>query len=111
MRTRGLSLSLVKNPDILQEVCQRKGDRVVVGFAAESHDVVAAARRKIERKGCDLLVANDISRSDAGFNVDTNAVLFVSPGGEVEESALLSKDEIAAQILDRVEKLRGERSS
>jgi phosphopantothenoylcysteine decarboxylase/phosphopantothenate--cysteine ligase len=108
---QGLSLSLVKNPDILQEICQQKGDRVVVGFAAESHDVAAAARRKIERKGCDLLVANDISRSDAGFNVDTNAVLFVSPGGQVEESALLSKDDIAAQILDRVEKLRGERAS
>jgi phosphopantothenoylcysteine decarboxylase/phosphopantothenate--cysteine ligase len=106
-----LTLSLVKNPDILQEVCERKGNRVVVGFAAESHDVAAAARRKIVRKGCDLLVANDISRSDAGFNVDTNAVLFVSPDGTIEESALLSKDQIAAQILDRIEKLRGERAS
>ena len=101
-----LTLKLVANPDILAEVCQRKGDRVVVGFAAESHDVVEAARRKIARKGCDLLVANDISRADAGFDVDTNAVFFVTPSGEVEETALLSKQAVAAQILDRVQKLQ-----
>jgi phosphopantothenoylcysteine decarboxylase/phosphopantothenate--cysteine ligase len=107
----GMTLSLVTNPDILREVCERKGDRVVVGFAAESHDVVAAARRKIARKGCDLLVANDISRSDAGFGVDTNAVYFVTPTGQVEEIPLLSKDEIASQLLDRVQKLCSERSA
>jgi phosphopantothenoylcysteine decarboxylase/phosphopantothenate--cysteine ligase len=105
----GISLKLVTNPDILKEVCERGGDRIVVGFAAESHDVVEAARRKIVRKGCDLLVANDVSREDAGFNVDTNAVFFVTPSLEVEEIPLLSKREVAAQILDRVEKLRGER--
>jgi phosphopantothenoylcysteine decarboxylase/phosphopantothenate--cysteine ligase len=107
----GMTLSLVTNPDILREVCERKGDRVVVGFAAESHDVVAAARRKIVRKGCDLLVANDISRTDAGFGVDTNAVYFVTPTGQVEEIPLLSKDEIASQLLDRVQKLCSERSA
>ena len=68
--------------------------------------MVEAARRKIIRKGCDLLVANDVSRSDAGFDVDTNAVYFVSPDGEVEELPLLAKSEVAAQLLDRVEKLR-----
>jgi phosphopantothenoylcysteine decarboxylase/phosphopantothenate--cysteine ligase len=107
----GMTLRLVTNPDILREVCERKGDRVVVGFAAESHDVVAAARRKIVRKGCDLLVANDISRTDAGFGVDTNAVYFVTPTGQVEEIPLLSKDEIASQLLDRVQKLCSERSA
>jgi len=106
---QGLTLNLVPNPDILKEVCGAEGDRIVVGFAAESHDLVEAARRKIARKGCDLLVANDISREDAGFNVDTNAVLFVAPSGEVEEIPLSSKREVAAQILDRVEKLLGER--
>ena len=102
----GMTLELVANPDILAEVCQQKGKRVVVGFAAESHDVVAAARRKIIRKGCDLLVANDVSRSDAGFDVDTNAVYFVSPGGEVEELPLLTKVEVASHLIDRVVKLR-----
>ena len=102
----GMTLELVANPDILVEVCRQKGKRVVVGFAAESHDVVAAARRKIIRKGCDLLVANDVSRSDAGFDVDTNAVYFVSPGGEVEELPLLTKVEVASHLIDRVVKLR-----
>lgn len=105
----GLSLELVRNPDILADVCAAEGERVVVGFAAESHDVVAAARRKIERKGCDLLVANDVSREDAGFDVDTNAVLFVWPGGETEELPLMTKAEVASQLLDRVEKMRGGR--
>jgi phosphopantothenoylcysteine decarboxylase/phosphopantothenate--cysteine ligase len=105
----GLTLELVRNPDILAEIAATPGDRVLVGFAAESHDVAAAARRKIERKGCDLLVANDVSRADAGFDVDTNAVLFVWPDGEAEELPLLSKREVAAHLLDRVQKIRGGR--
>jgi phosphopantothenoylcysteine decarboxylase/phosphopantothenate--cysteine ligase len=106
----GLSLELVPNPDILAEVCrltrEAGSSRVVVGFAAESHDVLEAARRKIARKGCDLLVANDVSRSDAGFDVDTNAVHFVYPDGEVEDLPLLGKDEVAGHLLDRIAKLR-----
>ena len=105
----GPTLELVPNPDILQEISAERGARVVVGFAAESHDVVAAARRKIARKGCDLIVANDVSRSDAGFESDRNAVWFVWPGGDVEELPLLAKSEVARRLLDRVEKLRGER--
>jgi phosphopantothenoylcysteine decarboxylase/phosphopantothenate--cysteine ligase len=105
-----MQIDLVANPDILAEISRERGDRVVVGFAAESHDVVEAARRKLERKGCDLMVANDISRRDAGFDTDENAVILVSPGGEAEELPLLSKAEVAARILDRVEKLRGARS-
>jgi len=104
-----LTLELEANPDILAEICRDKGDRVIVGFAAESRDVVEAARRKLERKGCDLLVANDISREDIGFDSDDNAVVFVWPGGEIQELPILSKAEIAAQLLDHVEKLRKER--
>jgi len=107
----GITLRLVTNPDILAEVCSQKGDRLVVGFAAESEDVVQSARRKLERKGCDLLVANDVSRADAGFDVDTNSVYLLTRNGEVEEIPLLSKREIAAQILDRVEKMRNETAS
>ena len=66
-------------------------------------------RRKLERKGCDLIVANDISRSDAGFEVDANAVLFVWPTGELEELPLLPKQGVAEQLLDRIEKLRENR--
>lgn len=100
------TLSLVQNPDILAEISQKKGDRTIVGFAAESHDVVEAARRKLARKGCDLIVANDISRADSGFEVDENAVLFVWPNGELEELPLLPKRGVAAQLFDRIEKLR-----
>ena len=100
-----LRLDLVPNPDILAEVVAAPGERVVVGFAAESEDVIPAAQRKLARKGCALIVANDVSRTDAGFDVETNAVSFVWPGGEVEELPLLPKDEVAAQLLDRVEKL------
>jgi phosphopantothenoylcysteine decarboxylase/phosphopantothenate--cysteine ligase len=105
----GLTLSLVRTPDILAEVSRQKGDRVVVGFAAESHDVLAAARRKLERKGCDLIVANDISRPDSGFDVDQNTVSFVWPGGEVETLPPLPKREVASRLLDRVRKLRSAR--
>ncbi len=72
--------------------------------------MVESARRKLVRKGCDLLVANDVSRDDAGFGSDSNAVIFVWPGGDIEELPLMSKAEVASQLLDRVEKLRRERS-
>jgi phosphopantothenoylcysteine decarboxylase/phosphopantothenate--cysteine ligase len=101
-----LTLELVQNPDILQEISARKGDRTIVGFAAESHDVVAAAKRKLSRKGCDLIVANDISRADAGFEVDENAVIFVWPSGEIESLSLLPKSGVSAELFDRIEKLR-----
>ncbi len=105
----GLSLELVRNPDILAEICRDKGKRVVVGFAAESHDVIATARSKIARKGCDLLVANDVSNADSGFDVDHNTVSFVWPAGDVESLPPLSKDEVAGHLLDRVTKLLGDR--
>jgi len=104
----GVDLSLVRNPDILAEVCRQKGDRVVVGFAAESHDVIPSARRKLARKGCDLMVANDISQPDSGFDADQNSVSFVWPGGGVETLPPLPKSEVAARLLDRVRALRGE---
>ncbi len=102
-----LTLELERNPDILAELCADKGDRTVVGFAAESHDLVESARRKLARKGCDLLVANDISAKATGFDADDNAVVFVWPDGQIEELPALPKSAVAAQLLDRVAKLRG----
>jgi len=102
----GMTLALVRNPDILAEVAASREGRTVVGFAAEAGDPVAAARRKLERKGCDLMVANDVSRAGSGFDTDTNAVWLVWPGGEVEELPLTTKAEVAEHLLDRVEKLR-----
>jgi phosphopantothenoylcysteine decarboxylase/phosphopantothenate--cysteine ligase len=111
----GLELALVRNPDILAEISRERGPggergaRIVVGFAAESRDVIAAARRKLARKGCDLMVANDVSRGDAGFESDKNAVALLTPDGDVEELPLLDKREVAARVWDRIEKLRGAR--
>jgi len=102
----GVTLELVRNPDILAELCRRKGSRTVVGFAAESGELVETARRKLARKGCDLLVANEIGQAGSGFDADQNAVVFVWPDGDVEELPRLPKREVAAQLLDRVEKLR-----
>jgi phosphopantothenoylcysteine decarboxylase/phosphopantothenate--cysteine ligase len=108
-----MQLELVRNPDILAEVARTSREdgsgRIVVGFAAESEDLVEAARRKLARKGCHLIVANDVSRAGAGFDADTNAVTLVWPGGEVEELPLQSKAEVAVQLLDRIEKLRSAR--
>ncbi len=106
---QGLSLELVENPDILAEISARKGARTIIGFAAESDDVVGAARRKLARKGCDLIVANDISRTDSGFEVEQNAVVLVWPDGGLEELPLLPKPGVAAALFDRIEKLRDRR--
>jgi len=104
-----MTLTLERTRDILGklgEVRSRVTGRgpVLVGFAAETSDVVARAREKRARKNVDLIVANDVSRSDAGFDVDTNAVTLVTAEG-VEEVPLQSKTAVAARILDRVEAL------
>ena len=100
-----MELRLVRTPDILAELGRGRGGEtrpVLVGFAAESGDPVARAREKLQRKQADFIVANDISRPDAGFEVDTNAVTIVS--AEAEQHVPMSpKAEIAAAILDRAE--------
>jgi phosphopantothenoylcysteine decarboxylase/phosphopantothenate--cysteine ligase len=103
-----MTLVLRRTPDILADLGRMRsaGVRgpVLVGFAAETDDVVARASAKRERKHADLIVANDVSRTDAGFEVDTNAVTIVGPDG-AETLPLMSKARVASAILDRVEKL------
>ena len=103
-----LTLVLKKTPDILGELGQRRVARgsgpLLVGFAAETEDVIAHATAKRERKHADLIVANDVSRSDAGFDVENNAVTIIGPSG-AEALPLQSKSRVAAEILDRVERL------
>jgi phosphopantothenoylcysteine decarboxylase/phosphopantothenate--cysteine ligase len=77
---------------------------VLVGFAAETENVVARAVEKREKKHVDLIIANDVARSDAGFDVDTNAVIVIGPDG-TEPLPLQTKARVAADILDRVEKV------
>ena len=102
-----LSLDLVRTPDILAELGRARGARkgpLLIGFAAQSGDPVDAARRKLQAKGADMIVANDISRRDAGFDSDANAVTLVTADG-VEAVPLAPKTAIASVILDRAEKL------
>jgi phosphopantothenoylcysteine decarboxylase/phosphopantothenate--cysteine ligase len=102
-----LTLQLVRNPDILRDVCERKGARTVVGFAAETSDVLEHARAKLARKGCDLIVANDVSRGDIGFDSDRNEVAIVGPAtDDLVRVPAAAKREVAARILDRVREVR-----
>lgn len=100
-----LILPLEKNPDILAELGKLKGNRLLVGFAAETVDLLENARKKLTEKNLDLIVANDVSRDDAGFDVDTNAVRLLYRDGSGEELPLLGKDEVADQLLDRIARL------
>ena len=106
-----MTLVLKKTPDILADLGARRlasgTGPILVGFAAETQDVVARAKAKRERKHADLIVANDVSRADAGFGVETNAVIIVGPDGPdaVEALPLQSKARVAAAILDRIEAL------
>ena len=95
-------VALEPTPDILAELGKRKGKRILVGFAAETDDLVANARKKLQRKNLDLMVANDVGQAGAGFDADTNVVKILDAMGGVEELPLLSKREVADRILDRV---------
>ncbi len=103
-----LTITLKKNPDILADLGQRRlaagHGPMLVGFAAETEDVVARAAAKRERKHVDVIVANDVSRADAGFEVDANAVTIVGAGG-AESVPLQSKSGVASAILNHVERL------
>jgi phosphopantothenoylcysteine decarboxylase/phosphopantothenate--cysteine ligase len=93
---------LVQNPDILKGLGRLKTRQVLVGFAAETHDLEAEARRKLIEKNLDLIVANDVNRPDSGFQVDTNEVTLIAREGKAEALPLLSKEEVAERLLNRV---------
>lgn len=97
-----LSLRLVRNPDILAEMGRRKGDRFLVGFAAETDDLAGNAAKKLQEKNLDMVVANDITRKGAGFGVDTNIVKILDRDGGVEDLPLMGKDELADVLLNRI---------
>jgi phosphopantothenoylcysteine decarboxylase/phosphopantothenate--cysteine ligase len=99
-----LTLELVRTPDILSEV---KGGFIKVGFAAESEDLVANARKKLAQKGLDLIVANDITEPESGFGADSNKVTIIDKQGNLESLPLMSKREVAERVLDRVAGMGG----
>jgi phosphopantothenoylcysteine decarboxylase/phosphopantothenate--cysteine ligase len=97
-----LTLELVKNPDIVGEV---QGNLIKVGFAAETENLLENAMLKIKQKRLDLIVANDITSPNSGFEVNTNKVTLISHNGEIEQFPLMLKSEVAHKILDKVAKL------
>ena len=95
-----ITLELVKNPDILADLCKNKTSQTIVGFCAESENLMENAKTKIEKKGCDYLIANDISRSDIGFNSDENEVTILYNNGAIKKISKAPKNVIARKILE-----------
>lgn len=97
-----LTLELVKNPDILKGLCEKKTSQIVVGFCAESENLLENAKEKIRKKGCDFLVANDISRKDIGFSSEDNEVTILDKDGNLKRIEKASKNVIARKILEYI---------
>lgn len=100
--TDNLTLELVKNPDILKDISKMERKAIIVGFCAESENLIENAKIKIQNKGCDYLVANDISRKDIGFNSNENEVYILDKNLNIQHIEKDSKINIAKQILERV---------
>jgi|GEM_PF-48430 len=103
----GPELRLEPTADILMTIKPRKGKRVVVGFAAETFEVEAEARRKLDAKGLDMIVANDVTQADAGFDVDTNRVVLITKTAVPLPLPLMSKREVGERIVEWVEERAG----
>ena len=102
-----LTLVLEKNPDILKELGEKKRTgQILVGFAAETQNLLEYAKAKLEKKNLDMIVANDVSRKDAGFNTDTNVVKLLYRNGTIEELPIMTKQKLADELLNRVLKIK-----
>ncbi len=101
-KMESMTLELVKNPDILQGLGSKKSHQILVGFAAETEHVIKYGQDKVVRKNLDMLVANDVSKSNAGFNVDTNEGYFLYPDKEPKELPNMKKSDLARHILEEV---------
>ena len=99
-----MTIELVKNPDILKGLGEKKSAKqYLVGFAAETQNVEEYAKDKLKRKNLDMIVANDVSQTGAGFNVDTNIAKIITCDGEIKQAPLMKKVELAKLILDPIE--------
>lgn len=104
-----LMIELERNPDIIAEMGKKKGNRIIVGFAMETENLLENALKKLKDKGMDLIVANDLRESGAGFQGDTNVIKIIGHDGVVEDLPLMDKHDAADRILDRVKRLRRQR--
>lgn len=112
IKRKGLQqdVKLVQTQDILKKLGEKKGDKILIGFAAETENIQANALRKIEDKNLDFIVANDVADETIGFESDFNQVMFVYPEGQVTQTDRMSKMDISRLIWDRVEDLLGQKS-
>jgi phosphopantothenoylcysteine decarboxylase/phosphopantothenate--cysteine ligase len=99
------TLALERTKDILGELGRNKEDRILIGFAAETEDLISNAKKKLEEKNLDLIVINDVAKPGAGFGGDTNQVSMLYPSGKVRNLPLLTKEEVSSILLDEVVKL------
>ncbi len=106
---RALRLDLKLNPDILKELGAKKNGRLLVGFAAETEDLVANAGKKLKEKNLDMIVANDVTAEGGGFEGDTNIATLLDRRGNVQALPLMTKDELADRIFDFLQALKAER--
>ena len=100
-----LTLELVKNPDILKELGRLKKSQVLIGFAAETENLLDYARKKLEEKNLEMIVANDVTAEGAGFSVDTNIASLIYRGGDVESFSKMTKKDLAEKIIERLAKI------
>ena len=107
---KGLMLEMAPVADEMPRLAAKKGSRLLIGFAAETDDLLENARDKLRRKRLDLIVANDVTEAGAGFAVDTNIVTLIGADGAAARQPKLGKDEVADRILDRVAALRASKA-
>ncbi|MEW5820154.1 MAG: bifunctional phosphopantothenoylcysteine decarboxylase/phosphopantothenate--cysteine ligase CoaBC [Cyanobacteriota bacterium] len=97
-----LTLNLAKTPDLLEQIAGIKtGNQIVIGFAAETNDLIANAKHKLESKKLDMIVANDVSRNDIGMNSDYNEVSFIYPDSKIEQLSKTTKQKVAVELMKR----------
>ncbi len=101
-RMEELNIKLIRNPDIVSHFGKIKGHRIVVGFAAETNNLIQYAKEKLIKKNLDFIVANDVSREGAGFKSDTNIVSIIDREGNIEDYPILDKNQVAKIVLDKV---------
>ena len=102
IKAQELKLELEKTPDIAKAVGEVKGDRKLIIFSAETDDLIENAKKKLVSKNADMVVANDVTKEGAGFNVDTNIATIITRDGKVFDYDIMQKNRLAEIILDRI---------
>lgn len=105
------TLGLERNPDILYQLGKNKGNRILVGFAAETRNIISQAKSKLDKKNLDLIVVNNAHQKKGGFGSDSNEVTLIDCEGKIDALPLMGKEEVADKILDKIKQLQAEKAS